>query len=217
MADGRKTESSSGMTNAQKLTRAEQKARRPVQILDAAFEEFVERGYVATRVEDIADRVGVTKGTIYVYFTTKEELFAAMIRHISTPFEDILARAVRHGGNCADRLRSLIETSYEEITENRRTRELLRFVIAEGSRFPQFVDQHHQEFIDPLIQHTQEILDEGVRRQEFRAGPAALADMVVAPMVSMMMRKLIFDERRVLDKPSYITAHLDLVFNALKP
>ncbi|OWK26164.1 hypothetical protein AJ87_01535 [Rhizobium yanglingense] len=50
------------MPDTKKLTRAEQKARRPAQILDAAFEEFVERGYVATRVEDIADRVGVTKG-----------------------------------------------------------------------------------------------------------------------------------------------------------
>lgn len=99
------------MTNEVKITRAEQKARRPKQILDAAFEEFVERGYVATRVEDIAERVGVTKGTIYVYFETKEELFSAMINHISTPFEDILTSGRKLEGNCENRLRTLIGSS----------------------------------------------------------------------------------------------------------
>ena len=58
-----------------RLTRAEQKALRPTQILEAAFQEFVEHGFTAARVEDIAERVGVTKGTVYVYFPTKEELF----------------------------------------------------------------------------------------------------------------------------------------------
>ncbi|MBP8939765.1 MAG: helix-turn-helix transcriptional regulator, partial [Agrobacterium sp.] len=71
-----------------KLTRAEQKIQRPLQILDAAFEEFTKRGFTATRVEDIADRVGVTKGTVYVYFETKEALFAAMIEHVGKPFQE---------------------------------------------------------------------------------------------------------------------------------
>ena len=60
------------MPMEKKLTRAQQKALRPLQILDAAFEEFVKQGYSATRLEDVAERVGVTKGTIYVYFETKE-------------------------------------------------------------------------------------------------------------------------------------------------
>ncbi|WP_312620524.1 TetR/AcrR family transcriptional regulator, partial [Agrobacterium pusense] len=71
-----------------KLSRAEQKIQRPLQILDAAFEEFTKRGFTATRVEDIADRVGVTKGTVYVYFETKEALFAAMIEHVGRPFQE---------------------------------------------------------------------------------------------------------------------------------
>ncbi|MGO8506770.1 TetR/AcrR family transcriptional regulator, partial [Rhizobium leguminosarum] len=67
------------MTAQKKLKRAEQKSMRPIQILDAAFEEFVRCGFTGKRVEDIADRVGVTKGTVYVYFETKEKLFEAMI------------------------------------------------------------------------------------------------------------------------------------------
>lgn len=198
-----------------KFTRAEQKARRPSQILDAAFEEFVTQGYAATRVEDIARRVGVTKGTIYVYFENKEDLFSAMVRHISTPFEELLASTVSHTGSCAERLKHLIETSYDRLLDNRQTRELLRFVIAEGSRFPHVVDQHHIEFIEPLKKYTQSILDDGIAQGEFRDGPAAVADVVIAPILSTMILKLIFDDRRPFDRASYIAAHLDLVLNGL--
>lgn len=203
------------MSDMKKLTRAEQKARRPAQILDAAFEEFVERGYVATRVEDIADRVGVTKGTIYVYFETKEQLFEAMIRHISVPFEDLLASANELSGTCAERLEKLMALLYDSIVENRRLRELMRFVIAEGSRFPQVVDRHHEEFIDPLNEHLQSLIDEGVKRGEFRPMPAAFADAVVAPAIAMLIFKLIFDDRRSLDKATYFEAHIDLVLHGL--
>jgi len=203
------------MPDMKKLSRAEQKARRPTQILDAAFEEFTERGYVATRVEDIANRIGVTKGTIYVYFETKEQLFEAMIRHISVPFEDLLASAHELKGTAAARLERLIELVYNRIVEDRQLRELMKFVIAEGSRFPQIVDRHHEAFIDPLDRHVQSLIDEGVKHGEFRPMPAAFAEAVVSPAIGFLVFKLIFDDRRTLDKTTYLKAHLDLVFNGL--
>lgn len=65
--------------------RARQKLERPAEILEAALEEFVRKGYIATRLEDVAKAVGVTKGTIYFYFETKEALFSAVIRHFARP------------------------------------------------------------------------------------------------------------------------------------
>lgn len=203
------------MENSGKLTRAEQKALRPIQILDAAFEEFVERGFTATRVEDIADRIGVTKGTIYVYFPTKEELFSAMIRHISVPFEVVLAEAKHLSGTCTERLRALIQLFYERVLENRKTREMLRFVVSEGSRFPEITDTHFRELIEPIFSRTQALLDEGVRLGEFRRAPAARANIIVAPVLSMAVETLIFGDRRDLDLSGYIEAHLDIVINGL--
>ncbi|MGN6775278.1 TetR/AcrR family transcriptional regulator [Rhizobium sp.] len=203
------------MPDTKKLTRAEQKARRPVQILDAAFEEFVERGYVATRVEDIATRIGVTKGTVYVYFETKEQLFEAMIRHISTPLEDLLISGNELKGTATERLRKNIELIYDLIINDRKLRELMRFVIAEGSRFPHIVDRHHDIFIDPLERQMQSLIDEGVKLGEFRAAPAAFADAVVAPAIAFLFFKLLFDERRTLDKASYLEAHIDLILHGL--
>lgn len=198
-----------------KLTRAEQKALRPTQILDAAFEEFVNHGFAAARVEDIADRVGVTKGTIYVYFPTKEELFGAMIRHIAVPFEDLLAETNDLEGTCADKLRSLIKLFYDRILDNRRTRELLRFVVSEGMRFPQIIDAHRNELVEPLLIRAQSLIDEGIAGGQFRDGPAALSRVVVAPVIAMAMEILIHDSRRDLDVAAYVEAHIDLVMAGL--
>lgn len=204
------------MQDVNKLTRAEQKARRPGQILDAAFEEFVAQGYAATRIEDVAERVGVTKGTIYVYFATKEDLFSAMIRHISVPFAEVVSSADDLAASCTDRLRSLIELFYRRVLRDRKARELLRFIVAEGPRFPHVIDQHHVEFIEPFLARTQLVIDEGVRQGEFRAAAAALADVVMAPALLMMIFRLIFDDRKTMDEAVLLQAHLDLVLNGLK-
>lgn len=198
-----------------KLTRAEQKALRPAQILDAAFEEFVEQGYTAARVEDIAARIGVTKGTVYLYFPTKEVLFSAMARHIAVPFEDFLADAKELNGSCAERLRSLILLFYERVMEDRRTRELLRFAISEGVRFPQLIDDHYAELIEPILVTGQALIDEGVRQGEFREGPAATARVMLAPALALIVEALIHNGRRDLETARYIEGHLDLVLHSL--
>lgn len=203
------------MAEFKKLTRAEQKALRPLQILDAAFEEFVEHGFAATRVEDIAERIGVTKGTVYMYFPTKEELFSAMIRHISVSFEVVLTEADDLTGTCIERLKSLIRLFYERVVNDRKTRETLRFVVSEGAQFPQVIDAHYSELIEPIFARTQALIDEGVRLGEFRRAPAARASVVVGPVLSMTVETLIFENRRDFDLPGYIEAHLDLVINGL--
>jgi AcrR family transcriptional regulator len=140
--------------------------------------------------------VGVTKGTVYVYFETKEQLFEAMIRHISEPLENLLASSHELSGTAKDRLRANIELIYDLIIKDRRLRELMRFVIAEGSRFPQIVERHHDVFIDPLARQMQSLIDEGVKDGEFRRAPAAFADAIVAPAIAFLFFKLLFNERR---------------------
>ena len=203
------------MVNDRKLNRAEQKALRPIQILDAAFEEFIANGFATTRVEDIAERIGVTKGTIYVYFPTKENLFAAMIAHVATPLEELLHGAGDLKGSYSERLEALLLLFYEKVLKNRHTRELVRFVISEGSRFPHIIETHHDELIDPLFQRTQALLDEGIAAGEFRDGPAALAPVIFAPVVARMMETLIRGDHAHGELDAYVRAHLDLVMHGL--
>ena len=203
------------MPRAEKLSRAEQKALRPLQILDAAFEEFVAKGFSATRLEDIAERVGVTKGTIYVYFPNKEDLFSAAIRHISKPLEDLLRDSKDVSGSYSEKISNLIKLFYERVSEDRHSRELIRLVISEGSRFPSVVADHHDELIAPLLGLTQAVIDEGIAAGEFRDAPAALASVVVAPVIAHMIETLIFGRPRTDDIPAYIRAHVDLVLHGL--
>lgn len=198
-----------------RLTRAEQKALRPTQILEAAFEEFVERGFATSRVEDIAERVGVTKGTIYVYFPTKEELFSAMIRYIAIPLDDLVAESRELEGNSAERLTALLVLLYKRLLEEKRLRQLLRFVISEGTRFPQVIATHHDDLIAPVLTRIQAILDEGVANGEFVKRRGASAAIVFAPLVAIAVETLVHGESRELDVPDFMEAHLDFVMGAL--
>ncbi|MBB2750646.1 UNVERIFIED_ORG: AcrR family transcriptional regulator [Rhizobium aethiopicum] len=205
------------MAAQKKLTRAEQKALRPIQILDAAFEEFVKCGFAGTRVEDIADRVGVTKGTVYVYFETKEKLFEAMINHFSVPFQELVAIADRLSGSSAEKLASILGLFYDRIPEDRATRELTRLVISEGQRFPDLIDRHHDQFIAPIIAKIDALILEGVASGEFRPVPVEFSDIVVAPILTTTVLRLIFDDRRVPtpNKEAFLRTYFDLLFNGL--
>ncbi|MBB3916780.1 TetR/AcrR family transcriptional regulator [Rhizobium fabae] len=205
------------MEAQKKLTRAEQKALRPIQILDAAFEEFVRCGFAGTRVEDIADRVNVTKGTVYVYFETKEKLFEAMINHFSVPFQELFAITESLSGSATDRLISILGLLYDQIAEDRTTRELTRLVIAEGQRFPDLIDRHHDQFIAPIIAKVDALILEGVASGEFRVVPVEFSDIVIAPILTTTVLRLIFDNRRVPtpDKEAFLRTYLDLLFNGL--
>lgn len=199
-----------------KLSRAEQKARRPNEILDAAFEEFVEKGYAATRVEDVAARLGVTKGTVYLYFPTKDALFEATMGHVSAPFEDFRASINALSGSHSDRLRQLLLLGYDKLSSDWKTRELLRLQLAEGSRFPNIIDRHHGEFIAPLLDAVRTLIEQGVASGEFRQGATAtVPEVVVSSAIHLTIWKLMFAERNPINEATFIEAHIDLVLNGL--
>jgi AcrR family transcriptional regulator len=196
--------------------RAQRKAARPLEILDAAFEEFVANGYAATRVEDIAARTGVTKGTVYFYFETKEALFEEMIRHISVPFTDVTDHMQTLTGPCSERLRTFVKLVYERIATDRNSRELLRFVISEGSRFPQVVDRHYEQSIAPMFSAARTLLEEGVAAGEFRETPLLkIPEIALSPMLLMSVWLMIFGERQPRDMQAFINTHIDLLLHGV--
>jgi AcrR family transcriptional regulator len=198
-----------------KLTRAEQKIQRPLQILDAAFEEFTKRGFTATRVEDIAERVGVTKGTVYVYFETKEALFEAMIEHVSVPFQEEFRAYARTSDDPVEELRLLLEFLFEALVDNRRMRELFRFVVAEGAKFPDLIDRHHDVLMAPVLARINAILEKGVAKKKFKANPTELAKVVMSPIIGTLVFRLIFNDRRSLDRQAVLEIHLELIMRGL--
>ena len=201
----------------QPSTRARRKAERPAEILDAAFQVFVKNGFAATRLEDVAKLAGVTKGTIYFYFETKERVFEEMIRHNAQPmFANLQELASRLEGSHVDRLRALLTFMYGQIAENHVCRETFRFLIAEGRRFPHLVDRHFDELVEPFLAQLRVLLQAGVAAGEFRATPAiAFTEIVLSPAILLNIWWLLFDTRRTVNVADFINAHVDLLLNGL--
>src|ERR1700758_2634915 len=110
-------------------TRRRRKAERPQEILEAAFVEFSRNGYAATTLDQIAERAGVTKGTIYVYFENKEHLFISMVRELTkTTCDARQDSSARHQGSPADLLRESFRYISQHIVEDRRRREVARML-----------------------------------------------------------------------------------------
>jgi AcrR family transcriptional regulator len=195
--------------------RARRKAERPAEILDAAFEEFVKSGYAATRLEDVAARACVTKGTIYFYFETKERVFDEMIRHKSQAFfPELGSYAEELEGSYSSRLHSLIVFVYRKIAEDRTSRETLRFLIAEGSRFPDLVDRHYEEFVRPVIDQFRKVIEAGVAAGEFRASPA-FTEIVMSPALLLSLWSMLFGTRKQIDVAVFTDASIDLIMKGL--
>jgi AcrR family transcriptional regulator len=198
--------------------RHRRKELRPGQILDAAFEEFAAHGYAATRLEDVARRAGIAKGTIYVYFKDKEDLFRAMLRKLIVPVvEDLRVSASSFSGSVEDLGRQLINHQYSQLVNNPKAREVLRMLIAESSRFPQLSEIWYRE----VFRHGREVmrlvLAKGLAAGEVRKAKVfEFPFMIGAPGMLAVVWKLIFGERHPLDLNAYREAHLDLILNGVR-
>jgi AcrR family transcriptional regulator len=197
--------------------RRRRKAERPQEILEAAFVQFSRNGYASTTLDQIAERAGVTKGTIYVYFENKEHLFISMVREITkTKFDIVHGMLETHEGSTADLLRAQFNYMYQHILEDGRRREVVRMLIAEAPRFPELADRYHEEILKPCLDMLRQAIQRGVDRGEFRnSSILSVPQIVIAPIALVDLWFMMFDERKPLDLKAYFEAHLDLVLNGL--
>ena len=197
--------------------RRRRKAERPQEILQAAFDEFSRNGYATTTLEAIAERAGVTKGTIYVYFENKEHLYISMVREVTkATLDTVHDMFASHDGSTADLLRAQFSFIYQHIVADRRRREVVRMLIAEAPRFPALADRYHEEILKPCLDMLRQAIQRGIDRGEFRK--SAIVDspqVVIAPIALVDLWMMMFDERQPLDLKAYFNAHLDLVLNGL--
>ena len=199
------------------VSRRRRKEARPHEIVDAARAEFVEKGFSAARIDDIAARAQVSKGLVYVYFPSKEALFEAVIRAAVVPVIDDVATMIEadHLTPAAVHVRMIVATLYRELVLTDRRR-LLQLIIAEGSRFPGIARFYHAEMITKGRALLRAVIERGVARGEFRA--TSLSDypeIVLAPALVAAIWKLLFEPFEPVDTDTYMAAHLDAALRAL--
>jgi AcrR family transcriptional regulator len=166
------------------------KEARPVEILDAALEEFVARGFAATRLDDIAKRAGCTKGTIFLYFATKEELFKAMVREYVVPRIQLAEQVVeQHEGPVRDLLEKVLRSRWEGLL-NSHLSGLPKLMFSEAGNFPDLVRFYHDEVVARSQALVRRILELGIARGEFRELDVhSVALVTVSPMLMAALWK----------------------------
>jgi AcrR family transcriptional regulator len=159
---------------------------RPQQILDAAFEVFGEHGLAGARLDDIAKRAGVAKGTIYLYFPNKEALFKEMIRqtviaHLERSERDLVAD---RGTSATDQLRDYMQGLWS-LTRSPAYQVVMRLVIAELHRFPELMAFYWDEVVSRKRQFLDRLFRRGIEAGEFRSIDPQVAGRMMASMFAM--------------------------------
>jgi AcrR family transcriptional regulator len=194
------------------------KEERPAELTAAALELFVEHGYAATRLEDVARRAGVSKGTLYLYFDGKEALFQAVVR------EGLVAALERgermleaHRGSAAALLRELMQ-GWWEVIGNTPFGGLPKLMVSECRNFPELGKFYSSEVISRGYRLIQQVVERGIRTGEFkRLDPEYVTRLVIAPVTLLAIWRHSFDfcDSHRLDPQRYLDHHVNLLLNGL--
>lgn len=193
------------------------KEARPAEILDAALTCFAERGFAATRLDDVAKRAGITKGTLYLYFPNKEELLKAVVRQAIVANiargEELVAESAEPASVLLERL---IHHWAELITAPASA--IPKLVIAEAGNFPDIARFYLDEVVNRGRELIRSVIRRGVARGEFRpVNIESGAYCIFAPMVLAMMWRHSFapHDRETLDAKALADTHLQLLLRGL--
>ncbi len=205
-------------TEAEDRPRSERRREREAAIVAAAIEEFQIAGLMNARLDDIAARAGVAKGTLYLYFDGKEDLFKAAVRSLIHPlFVRMEQNVANFQGATEDLLRQAIRQMYADVASERAGRELLRLMIAEGHRMPELAQFYYDEIAARGLAMVRMIIWRGIAQGEFRRSPAAeFPHLVFAPCKMLATWQLMFGERYALEAERFAEAHAQFVLDALR-
>jgi AcrR family transcriptional regulator len=193
-------------------SRAERAAGRRQAIIDAALDEFISRGFTATRLDDVAKRAGVAKGTIYLHFKDKESMFEELIRTALVPLIGRLHAPPAIGGSVRDAIEGFARTFVQEVASTRRG-EIVRLIVAEGPRFPSVADFYYREVVSPGLAAMRALIELGVARGEIKQKSLArFPQILVAPAIIAVIWQSLFGRHAPLDATEMLGVHLDMVF-----
>jgi AcrR family transcriptional regulator len=201
------------------MVRSRRKEARPSEIVAAALASFAERGYAATKLEDVAAAAGISKGTIYLYFPTKEHLFRAVVEQAVLPnVEAAEGDLASHTGSSADLLRMLAQRFLRLLDSDLTA--VPKLVVAESGNFPEIAQFYADAVLRRAFRLVEGILARGVARGEFRPLDVhATLPLFAGPFLLLALWKhslgrhtdLSFDPRAVAE------AHIGTLLRGLAP
>lgn len=192
---------------------AQQNARREA-ILAAALAEFSARGFAAARLDDVARRAGIAKGTIYLYFRDKERLFQELVRTMISPIVGVIEAVPTADLPVRVVAERLLDIFVREVYGTRR-KDVIRLIIAEGPRFPKLAEFYYREVIARVLPAMRALLARAVERGELSDNALArFPQLLISPGLLAIIWSGLFERFAPLDVQELMRAHLDLLFGA---
>ena len=200
--------------------RHRRKEARPQELLDAALDLFVEKGFAATRSEEVATRAGVSKGTLYLYYPSKEDLLKEVVRqNVVNQIAEGVDLIRQHDGSTSELLARVLRLWWQRVGETRASG-ILKLMMSEARNFPDIAQFYVDEVIKPSHAMLSELVQRGIDRGEFR--PVVVDDVVhalVTPLLFLVMNKHSLGACSVgcmLDPKPVREAQIDLVLHGLQ-
>jgi AcrR family transcriptional regulator len=211
------------MTTARRPRRAKprwqrRKDARPEEIVAAALEEFVERGFAATRLQDVARRAGVTKGTVYLYFKNKEALFKAVVRQTIVP---VIAHGESIAQSFAGSARELLENlvrEYWRLVYETALAGIPKLMMAEASNFPELASFYYEEVVTRGHRLLAGVIERGIQSGEFRPVDVRVAaKLALSPLMHATVAQRAFAHcmPEGFDVRTYLNTHIDLYLHGI--
>jgi AcrR family transcriptional regulator len=188
------------------------KEARPAELLDAALAVFAEKGFAAARLEDIAQRAGVSKGTIYLYYASKEDILRALIKAVPLAMVERVSQfAAMEPGTPADTLRHVLKFIGAAIRDERLI-QFPRLIIGEGGNFPWVAEIYRKEIISRGIAMLSGIIRDGIAQGHFRdVDPQHAAYGAMSALLFVAIWRTTFErfDDAPLDAQAFIDQHIE--------
>src|SRR5205809_4591718 len=188
------------------------KAARPAEIVTAALEVFVERGFAAARLEEVARRAGVTKGTVYLYFKNKEALFKAVVRETIVP---VIAKGEAMAQAFTGSARELVERlvrEYWRLVGETAVAGIPKLMMAEAATFPELTRFYYEEVVTRGHRLMASVVERGIKNGEFRpVNVMVAAKLAMSPLMHAVVARHAFGScmPEAFDVKKYLATHLD--------
>jgi AcrR family transcriptional regulator len=192
------------------------KQDRPAEIAEAALAEFSDKGYDATRVDDVARRAGVSKGLLYLYFRTKEELFKAVIRNFVSPRVRALEDAIRDTTLSGEEFLRGPFLAFAKAIPKSPARVLIRLMITEGPKYPDLAEYYWDKVVSHGIAAIRKLIARSVESGEFRKSALEeFPQLLISPVLISVIWGSLFDEQHKLDTDRFIESHVDIIVSSI--
>jgi AcrR family transcriptional regulator len=209
------SESSSSPTSPKWRRRAE---ARPAEIVRAAYQVFSEKGFAAARLDDIAQRAGVSKGALYLYFQNKQEIFGAVVKDAVAPNIGAVERMALAFPGTFEQLIRMVAPRIAEVAASANIGKVLKMVVGESGNFPEIARIWHDDVVARGVGLMTTLITKAQERGEVRAGdPRNFAVSIISPMlVGVIFRETFVPVgAKPFDIPALMQQHLDTVLPGL--